>query len=36
VSIGDTECAEHYLAGLGERDRDRGQVRIATAVLRLG
>src|SRR5258708_30622268 len=36
VSIGDTERAEHYLAGLGERYRDRGEMHIATAVLRLG
>ena len=35
VSPGDREQAEKILAGLHERDRDRGEVRIATAVLRL-
>ena len=35
VRLGDTERAEQALAGLGEHDRDRGEMRIATAVLRL-
>jgi LuxR family maltose regulon positive regulatory protein len=35
VRLGDPERAEQVLAGFGERDRDRGEVRIATAVLRL-
>jgi LuxR family transcriptional regulator, maltose regulon positive regulatory protein len=35
VRLGDTERAEQVLAGFGERDRDRGEVRIATAVLQL-
>jgi LuxR family maltose regulon positive regulatory protein len=35
VRLGDTERAEQVLAGLGERDRDRGEIRIAAAVLRL-
>ena len=35
VSPGDREQAEQILAGLHERDRDRGEIRIATAVLRL-
>ncbi|HEY6312830.1 MAG TPA: LuxR C-terminal-related transcriptional regulator [Streptosporangiaceae bacterium] len=35
VRLGDTERAEQALAELGERDRGRGEVRIATAVLRL-
>jgi LuxR family maltose regulon positive regulatory protein len=35
VRLGDTERAEQALAELGERDRDGGDVRIATAVLRL-
>jgi LuxR family maltose regulon positive regulatory protein len=33
--LGDTEQAEHALVGLSERDRDRSEMRIATAVLRL-
>jgi LuxR family maltose regulon positive regulatory protein len=33
--LGDTEPAEQILAGLGERDRDRGEMRIAVAALRL-
>jgi len=35
VSRGDTEQAEQALAGLSEHDRNRGEMRIATAVLRL-
>jgi LuxR family maltose regulon positive regulatory protein len=35
VRLGDTERAEQALAGLGEPDRDRGEMRSATAVLRL-
>jgi len=35
VRLGDTERAERALAGLGERDRDRGEMRIASAALRL-
>jgi LuxR family maltose regulon positive regulatory protein len=35
VRPGDREQAEHILAGLGERDLDRAEIRIATAVLRL-
>jgi LuxR family maltose regulon positive regulatory protein len=35
VRLGDVERAERALAGLGEHDRDRGETRIATAVLRL-
>jgi LuxR family transcriptional regulator, maltose regulon positive regulatory protein len=35
VRLGETEDAEQVLAGLGERDRDRGEMRIALAVLRL-
>jgi LuxR family transcriptional regulator, maltose regulon positive regulatory protein len=35
VLAGDTEVAEQALAGLGEHDRGRGEVRIATAMLRL-
>ena len=35
VRLGDTERAELALAGLGDQDRDRGEIRIATAVLRL-
>jgi LuxR family transcriptional regulator, maltose regulon positive regulatory protein len=33
--LGEVECAEQVLAGLGEHDRDCGETRIATAVLRL-
>jgi len=33
--LGETEDAEQVLAGLGERDRDRGEMRIAAAALRL-
>jgi LuxR family maltose regulon positive regulatory protein len=35
VRLGETEDAEQVLAGLGERGRDRGEMRIAAAVLRL-
>ena len=35
MRLGETEQAEQALAGLGERDRDRGEMRIAAAVLRL-
>jgi LuxR family transcriptional regulator, maltose regulon positive regulatory protein len=35
VRLGETELAEQALAELGEEDRDRGEVHIATAVLRL-
>jgi LuxR family transcriptional regulator, maltose regulon positive regulatory protein len=35
VRLGETEDAEQVLAGLGERDRDRGEMRIAAAALRL-
>ena len=33
VRLGDTEQAEQVLAGLGERDRDRAEMRIAAAAL---
>ena len=35
LRLGDTEGAEQAMAGLGEGDRDRGEMRIATALLRL-
>jgi LuxR family maltose regulon positive regulatory protein len=35
VRLGDVGRAEQALAGLGERDRDHGEMRIAAAVLRL-
>jgi len=35
VRLGDTEHAEQSLASLGEQDRDRAEIRIATAMLRL-
>jgi LuxR family transcriptional regulator, maltose regulon positive regulatory protein len=35
VRLGETERAEDGLAELGEQERSRGQIRIATAVLRL-
>jgi LuxR family transcriptional regulator, maltose regulon positive regulatory protein len=35
VRLGETERSEQFLAGLGERDRDRGEMRIAAAALRL-
>jgi LuxR family transcriptional regulator, maltose regulon positive regulatory protein len=33
--LGETDQASRFLAGLDERERDRGELRIATAVLRL-
>jgi LuxR family maltose regulon positive regulatory protein len=35
VRLGDTGRAEQALAELGEQERERGEIRIATAVLRL-
>ena len=35
MRLGETERAEQVLAGLGEQDRDRGEMRIAAAALRL-
>src|SRR5260221_10561540 len=35
VRLGEPERAEHDLAGLGEQDREGGEIRIATAGLRL-
>jgi len=35
VRTGDTERAGRALAGLGDQERDRGEIRIATAALRL-
>ena len=35
VRLGDTERAEQALAGMEERERERGDVRVATAALRL-
>jgi LuxR family transcriptional regulator, maltose regulon positive regulatory protein len=35
VRLGETEAAEQVLADLGERDRDRAEMRIAAAALRL-
>jgi LuxR family maltose regulon positive regulatory protein len=35
MRLGQTEEAEQVLAGLGERDRDRGEMRIAAAALKL-
>jgi LuxR family transcriptional regulator, maltose regulon positive regulatory protein len=35
VRLGETERAEQALAALGDQDRDRGEIRIATAALRL-
>jgi LuxR family transcriptional regulator, maltose regulon positive regulatory protein len=35
VRLGDTELAEQTLAGLGEQNSRRGEIRIATAALRL-
>jgi LuxR family transcriptional regulator, maltose regulon positive regulatory protein len=35
VRLGGTERAEQVLAALGDRDRDRGEMRIAAAALRL-
>jgi LuxR family transcriptional regulator, maltose regulon positive regulatory protein len=36
VRLGETEAAEQALAGLSKQDRERGEIRIATAALRLG
>jgi LuxR family transcriptional regulator, maltose regulon positive regulatory protein len=35
VRLGETERVEHDVAGLDEQDRERGEIRIATAGLRL-
>jgi LuxR family maltose regulon positive regulatory protein len=35
VRLGETDRAERAIAELGEQERERGQIRIATAVLRL-
>src|SRR5690349_14070286 len=35
VRLGETERARQVLAGFGDQDRDRGEIRIAIAVLRL-
>ncbi len=35
VRLGETEHAEQVLAGLGEQERERGEIRITTALLRL-
>jgi LuxR family maltose regulon positive regulatory protein len=35
VRLGETERAEQILAGLGEHDRDRGEIGVAAAMLRL-
>jgi LuxR family transcriptional regulator, maltose regulon positive regulatory protein len=35
VRLGEAGRAEQFLAGLGEQDRERGEVRVATAALRL-
>jgi LuxR family transcriptional regulator, maltose regulon positive regulatory protein len=35
VRLGETDRAEKFLAGLGDQDRDLGQMRISLAVLRL-
>jgi LuxR family maltose regulon positive regulatory protein len=35
LRLGDTERAEQLLVGFGARDRDRGEMRIAVAMLRL-
>jgi LuxR family transcriptional regulator, maltose regulon positive regulatory protein len=35
VHLGETDRAERAIAELGEQERERGQIRIATAVLRL-
>jgi LuxR family transcriptional regulator, maltose regulon positive regulatory protein len=35
VRLGETGQAEEALAGLGDQDRERGEMRVATAVLRL-
>jgi LuxR family transcriptional regulator, maltose regulon positive regulatory protein len=35
VRLGETECAERVLTGLGERERGLGEIRMATAALQL-
>src|SRR5499427_5755924 len=35
VRLGESERAEQAIAGLGEQERERGEIRIATAALRL-
>jgi len=35
IRLGQTERAEEFLAGLGQQDRERGEIRVAAAVLRL-
>jgi LuxR family transcriptional regulator, maltose regulon positive regulatory protein len=35
IRLGRAERAEEFLAGLGEQDRQRGELRVATAALRL-
>jgi LuxR family maltose regulon positive regulatory protein len=35
VRLGETERAEQAIAGLGEQERERGEIRVATAMLRL-
>jgi LuxR family transcriptional regulator, maltose regulon positive regulatory protein len=35
VRLGQVERAEQFLAGLGEQDRERGEIRVAVAALRL-
>jgi LuxR family transcriptional regulator, maltose regulon positive regulatory protein len=35
VRLGQAERAEQFLAGLGERDRERGEIRVAAVELRL-
>ena len=35
IRLGQVERAEQFLAGLGEQDRERSEIRVATAALRL-
>jgi LuxR family maltose regulon positive regulatory protein len=35
IRLGQAERAEEFLAGLGEQDRERGEIRVAAATLRL-
>ena len=35
IRLGQAERAEQFLAGLGEQDRERGEIRVAAATLRL-
>ena len=35
IRLGQAERAEQFLAGLGEQDRERGEIRVAAAALRL-